>query len=75
MAGLNPELQEAMQDKPINSDAEIDDDIALMEEMTHANSRTVSQGHSVEELLDIVSRMDGESPFGEDDNDIPEDQE
>ena len=75
MAGLNPELQEAMQDKPIDGDADIEDDIALMEEMTNANSRADSQGHSVEELLDIISGMDGESPFGGDIDASPEYQE
>jgi hypothetical protein len=75
MAGLNPELQEAMQDKPINGDADVEDDIALMEEMTNANNGTISQGYSSEEYIDIVSRMDGECPFGGDDNDRPEDQE
>lgn len=75
MVGLNPELQEALQDKPIDGDADIEDDIALMEEMTNANSRTVSPGHSVEELLDIISGMDGESPFGGDIDADPEYQE
>jgi hypothetical protein len=75
MAGMNPELQEALQDKPIDGDADIEDDIALMEEMTNANSRTVSQGHSVEELLDIISGMDGEGPFGGDIDPDPEYQE
>lgn len=75
MAGMNPELQEAMQDKPIDGDADIEDDIALMEEMTNANSSAISQGHSVEELLDIISGMDGESPFGGDADPDPEYQE
>jgi hypothetical protein len=75
MAGLNPELQEALQDKPIDGDADVEDDIALMEEMTNANNRTVSQGHSVEELLDIISGMDGECPFGGDADTGPECQE
>lgn len=75
MAGLNPELQEAMQDKPIDGDADVEDDIALMEEMTNADSHTVSQRYSFEEYLDLISGMDGECPFGGDTDDEPEDQE
>ena len=76
MAGLNPELQEALQDKPIDSDAEIYEDIALIEEMTNAiRTSAVSKGHSFEELLDIVSGMDGEEPEGWINDNGPEYQE
>lgn len=74
LAGLNPQLQEASQSKLIDSDAEISDDIALMEEMTDANipnNNIIGEGCSPTERIDIVSGMDRDMPEGWDSEDWP----
>jgi len=60
--GLDPALQEALQEQPTAADVEIYEDMALMEEMTNGKNGDRCDGHSDEERIDLLSRVDGEEP-------------
>jgi len=69
--GQDTALQEALQEQPTAADAEIYDDMALMEEMTNGKNGDKCNGHSDEERIDLLSRMDGEEPNRRYDADWP----
>ena len=69
--GQDTALQEALQEQPTAADAEIYDDMALMEEMTNGKNGDKCNGHSDEERIDLLSRVDGEEPGRRYDADWP----
>lgn len=59
LLGLNPGLQEILQDKPIDNDVEIPEDVELMEE-TDGKTTVDSERCIHEEHLDLFRRTYGE---------------
>jgi len=59
--GLNPELQEALQEEPKEETVILDDDPELMEDIANGTiSNGTGEGSSVEEYLDIISEIPGD---------------
>jgi len=68
LLGLNLDLQEILQDKPINNDVEIPENVELMEE-TDGDITVNSERCGHEEHLDLFRQTYGEEPeeWGSDD--------
>jgi len=67
LLGLNPDLQEVMQDEPL-----IGIEGPQTEEATHGKIINVNdKGYGSEEYIDIISGITGEAPEGWDDSDWP----
>ena len=75
MMGLNPELQEALEEEPEPETVIINDDPELLEVLNETINDVTGEGHSTEEYLDIISEMDREEPEGWDDANWPGNQE
>lgn len=61
LLGLNPDLQEILQDKPIDNDVEIPEDVELMEKIDGQITVT-SKGCVHEEHLDLFRQIYGREP-------------
>lgn len=68
LMGLNPDLQEIMQDEPLVSIKGTNTEESNYGKIININDK----GHSTEEYIDIVSGIAGEPPEGGDDSDWPE---
>lgn len=70
LLGLNPDLQEVMQDEPLVGIEGPHTEEALYGKIIDVNSKR----HGAENYVDILSGITGESPEREDDGDWPGDQ-